>query len=189
MPTDVLRIGTRGSRLALAQSEWVRARLQDAHPGLRAELVIIKTSGDRIVDAPLAAFGGKGLFVKELETALTDGSIDCAVHSLKDLPGELAPGLVLAAVPEREAAHDVVITRQAGGIGALSRGARAGTSSPRRAALLRAFHPELEIVNLRGNVDTRLAKLERGEVDAIVLAAAGLRRLGIDPPHGEPCDV
>jgi len=185
----VLRIGTRGSRLALAQAEWVRQRLQAAHPGLRAELVVIKTSGDRIHDVPLHQLGGKGLFVKELESALGEGTIDAAVHSLKDLPGELAPGLIVAAVPEREDPHDVVVTRQAGGLAALPDGARAGTSSPRRAALLRALRPQLAVVDLRGNVDTRLAKLERGEVDALVLAAAGLRRLGIAPPHAEPCDV
>jgi hydroxymethylbilane synthase len=185
----VLRIGTRGSRLALAQAEWVRQRLEAAHPGLRAELRVIKTSGERIRDVPLHQVGGKGLFVKELENALGDGSIDCAVHSLKDLPGELAPGLIIAAVPEREDPHDVVITRQAGGLAALPHGARAGTSSPRRAALLRALRPHLAVVDLRGNVDTRLAKLERGEVDALVLAAAGLRRLGVAPPHAEPCDL
>jgi hydroxymethylbilane synthase len=185
----VLRIGTRGSRLALAQAEWVRRRLEEAHPGLRGELITFKTSGDRILDVPLYELGGKGLFVKELERALVDGSIDCAVHSLKDLPGELAPGLIVAAVPEREDARDVAVTRQAGGLAALPSGARVGTSSPRRAALLRALHPQLTVVNLRGNVDTRLGKLERGEVDALVLAAAGLHRLGLEPPHAQPCDV
>src|SRR5262249_10775926 len=119
---SVLRIGTRGSRLALAQAEWVRARLQEAHPDLRAELPLITTSGDRSRDVPLAQLGGKGLFVKEIETALSEGAIDCAVHSLKDLPAELAPGLLLAAVPEREVAHDVVVTRQAGGLAALPAG-------------------------------------------------------------------
>src|SRR5262245_27894724 len=156
---------------------------------MRAELIVIKTSGDRIRDVPLYELGGKGLFVKELESALLDGSIDCAVHSLKDLPGELAPGLVVAAVPERADARDVVVTRAPGGLGALPRGARAGTSSPRRAALLRALRPQLTVVNLRGNVDTRLDKLARGEVDALVLAAAGLRRLGLSPAHAEPCDA
>lgn len=184
----VLRIGTRGSTLALTQTGWVRDRLHAAHPGLRSELVVIKTSGDRITDVPLAAVGGKGLFVKELEAALTDGSIDCAVHSLKDMPGEFAPGLVLAAVPEREQAQDVAITRQPGGLAALPAGARVGTSSPRRAALVRALHPDLAVVTMRGNVDTRLGKLERGEVDALLLAAAGLARLGVAPPHTTPCD-
>jgi hydroxymethylbilane synthase len=187
--TAVLRIGTRGSRLALAQAEWVRQRLEEAHAGVAAELVIIKTSGDRIRDRPLRDIGGKGLFVKELENALEAGEIDCAVHSLKDLPGTLAPGLVVSAVPERAAAHDVALTRGSGGLAALGSGARVGTSSPRRAALLRALHPQLDVVDLRGNVDTRLAKLERGEVDALVLAAAGLQRLGVAPPHLEACDV
>ena len=114
--SGALRIGTRGSRLALAQAEWVRQRLEAAHAGLRAELVILKTSGDRIRDVPLYELGGKGLFVKEIESALLDGSIDCAVHSLKDVPGELAPGLIIAAVPEREDARDVLVTRAAGGL-------------------------------------------------------------------------
>lgn len=183
-----LRIGTRGSQLALAQAEWVRRRLEGANPGLRAELVVIRTSGDRIADVPLHQVGGKGLFVKELEAALLDGGIDAAVHSLKDVPGELAPGLRIAAVPEREDARDVMITRAPGGLAALAAGARVGTSSPRRAALLRALHPHLTVVDLRGNVDSRLAKLDRGEVDGLVLAAAGLHRLGVTPPHAVPCD-
>lgn len=187
--TAVLRIGTRGSRLALTQAEWVRHRLAAAHPDVRAELVVIKTSGDRIRDVPLHQVGGKGLFVKELQTALHEGVIECAVHSLKDLPGALEPGLIIAAVPEREAAHDVAVTRQPGGLAALTSGARVGTSSPRRAALLRTVAPQLAVVDLRGNVDTRLAKLERGEVDAVLLAAAGLRRLGVYPPHADPCDT
>ncbi len=184
----VVRIGTRGSRLALAQAEEVRRRLEAVHPGLRAELVVIRTAGDRLRDVPLHEVGGKGLFVKELEAALLDGSIDAAVHSLKDVPGELAPGLVIAAVPAREAAHDVLVTRDGGDVAALPPGARAGTSSPRRAAQLRAAYPGLEVVALRGNVDTRLAKLARGEVDVLVLAAAGLRRLGLQPPHAVACD-
>jgi hydroxymethylbilane synthase len=182
-------MGTRGSRLALAQAGWVREQLEAAHPDLTVDLVVVKTSGDRIRDVPLHQVGGKGLFVKELETALLDGSIDCAVHSLKDLPATLASGLIVAAVPERERAEDVVVTRQPGGLPALPAGARVGTSSPRRAALIRALWPALRIVDLRGNVDTRLAKLERAEVDALVLAAAGLRRLGIDPPFASPCDA
>ncbi|MDX2165452.1 MAG: hydroxymethylbilane synthase [Deltaproteobacteria bacterium] len=184
-----LRLGTRGSKLALTQAEWVRQRLAAAHPGLAVELVVIRTSGDRITDVPLAAVGGKGLFVKELEQALLDGSIDAAVHSLKDVPGDLAPGLVIAAVPVREAAHDVIVTRGPGGLAVLPDGARVGTSSPRRAALVRAAAPRLAVVNLRGNVDTRLAKLERGEVDALILAAAGLARLGVAPPHAVACDA
>jgi hydroxymethylbilane synthase len=187
--TAVLRIGTRGSRLALAQAEWARRRLEAADAGLRAELVVIKTSGDSLRDVPLHQVGGKGLFVKELESALREGAIDCAVHSLKDLPGELAPGLTIAAVPEREDPHDVAITLAAGGLAALPHGARVGTSSPRRAALVRMLWPDLTVVGLRGNVDTRLAKLERGEVDGIILAAAGLHRLGVTPAHVQPCDA
>jgi hydroxymethylbilane synthase len=183
-----VRIGTRGSRLARVQAEWVRRRFEAAHPGHAAELVIIRTSGDRVRDRPLAAIGGKGLFVKEIEAALTAGEIECAVHSLKDVPGELAPGLRLAAVPERADARDVVLTRTPGGLAGLAAGARVGTSSPRRAALLGALWPRLAVVDLRGNVDTRLRKLEAGEVDALILAAAGLDRLGIVHPHAEPCD-
>jgi len=183
-----LRIGTRGSRLALAQAGWVRRQIEQAHPGLTVEMVTIRTSGDRLLDRPLSEIGGKGLFVKEIEEALLAGSIDCAVHSLKDLPAELAPGMIVAAVPRREDPRDFVLTRQAGGLDALPAGATAGTSSLRRTALLRASWPKLEIVGLRGNVDTRLRKLEGGEVDAIVLAAAGLRRLGITHPHAVPCD-
>jgi hydroxymethylbilane synthase len=186
--TAPLRIGTRGSRLALAQASWVRERLAATDAQLRPELVVIKTSGDHLRDVPLHQVGGKGLFVKELESALAAGAIDCAVHSLKDVPGELAAGLIIAAVPEREDAADVIVTRASGGLAALAPGARVGTSSPRRAALLRALWPGLEVVALRGNVDTRLAKLANRDVDGLVLAAAGLRRLGIWPPHVEPCD-
>jgi hydroxymethylbilane synthase len=183
-----LRIGTRGSRLARAQAEWVRSRIEEIRPGTAAELVIIQTSGDRFLSAPLAAVGGKGLFVKEIEEALTRGEIDCAVHSMKDLPLDLAPGLEIAAVPRRENPYDVVVTRGPGGLAALSDGARVGTSSLRRAALVRSAEPRLEVVSLRGNVDTRLRKLEAGEIDAVILAAAGLRRMGIEPPHATPCD-
>jgi len=186
--SERLRIGTRGSKLALVQSGWVERRLRELQPGLETELVVIRTSGDTIRDVPLAAFGGKGLFVKEIEAALAAGEIDCAVHSLKDLPGELLPGLQVAAVPEREDARDVVVTRRPGGLAAVAAGSRVGTSSPRRAALLRALRPDLDVVNLRGNVETRLRKLADGEVEATLLAAAGLNRLGITPEHGEPCE-
>ncbi len=176
-----LRIGTRGSQLALTQSRWVQACLRQRHPHLTVELVTITTSGDRFVEQPLSAIGGKGLFVKEIEEALLAGSIDCAVHSMKDVPGELASGLVIAAVPAREDARDVLITRDGAELANLPRGARLGTSSLRRMALVRAARPDLEVTNLRGNVDTRLRKLNSGEFDAIVLASAGLRRLGIQP--------
>jgi hydroxymethylbilane synthase len=183
-----LRIGTRGSRLARAQAGWVRRRLEELRPGMTAELVVIHTSGDRFLAAPLSAIGGKGLFVKEIEESLCRGDIDCAVHSMKDLPLDLAAGLEIAAVPRRENPYDVVVTRGPGGLEALGEGARVGTSSLRRAALVRSLDARLEVVALRGNVDTRLRKLEEGEVDAILLAAAGLARMGIEPPHVTPCD-
>jgi hydroxymethylbilane synthase len=175
----MLRIGTRGSRLAVAQSRWVQAAVQRHHPALIVELVTITTSGDRFLDAPLSTLGGKGLFVKEIEDALTAGRVDCAVHSMKDLPTELAPGLVIAAVPPREDPRDALISRVGGTVRDLPHSARLGTSSLRRMALLRAQRGDLDVVALRGNVDTRLRKLDAGELDAVVLAAAGLRRLGI----------
>jgi hydroxymethylbilane synthase len=179
-----IRLGTRASDLALAQTGWVVDRLQEAHRELRVELVRITTSGDRIRDVPLAQFGGKGLFVKEIEAALLAGEIDAAVHSLKDLPGEIPPALVVAAVPLREDPRDVIVTRTAGAWspGAM-RGLRVGTCSPRRAAMLLGMDGGIEIVPLRGNVGTRLARVASGDVDAAVLAAAGLRRLGLTPPH------
>jgi hydroxymethylbilane synthase len=183
-----LRIGTRGSTLALTQSRWVQARLEQQHPGLTVELLVIKTAGDRFVDRPLSELGGKGVFVKEIEEAMLAGTIDCAVHSMKDVPTELAPGLVIAATPAREDPRDVLITREPVRFNQLPHGARIGTSSLRRMALLRAVRSDLDVHSLRGNVDTRLAKLDRGELDAIVLAAAGLRRLGIARPAAEPFD-
>lgn len=186
--TQTLRIGTRGSKLALAQSHWVKGCLEQRHPGLSIEMVVIKTAGDRFVDRPLSEIGGKGVFVKEIEDAMLAGSIDCAVHSMKDVPSELAPGLVIAATPPREDPRDLLIARSGVGFAQLPSGARIGTSSLRRMALLRAARNDLDIDQLRGNVDTRLGKLDRGELDAIVLAAAGLRRLGIVRPEGEPFD-
>jgi hydroxymethylbilane synthase len=183
-----LRIGTRGSKLALAQSGWIRDCLQRRHPDLSIEMVVIKTTGDRFVDQPLSELGGKGVFVKEIEEAMLAGTIDCAVHSMKDVPSELAPGLVIAATPPREDPRDLLIARDHVGFSALRPGARVGTSSLRRMALLRASRSDLEVHSLRGNVDTRLGKLDRGEFDAIVLAAAGLRRLGIERPDGVPFD-
>jgi hydroxymethylbilane synthase len=177
--SQTLRIGTRGSRLALAQSRWVQAALQRHHPALIVELVTITTTGDRFLDAPLSTIGGKGVFVKEIEEALTAGRIDCAVHSMKDVPTELAPGLVIAAIPPREDPRDTLISRVGGTLHDLPHGARLGTSSLRRMALVRAQRRDLDVVALRGNVDTRLSKLDAGELDAVVLAAAGLRRLGI----------
>jgi hydroxymethylbilane synthase len=166
-------IGTRGSALALWQAHHVQARL--AELGVAAELLVIKTKGDKILDVPLAQVGGKGLFVKEIEEALADGRVDLAVHSMKDVPAELHPGLALSAISAREDPHDVLVGAR---LDDLPLGARLGTSSVRRVCQLRALRPDLTIVALRGNVDTRLRKLDEGHIDAIVLAAAGLRRLG-----------
>jgi hydroxymethylbilane synthase len=180
-------IATRGSALALWQANHVKHRLEGA--GAEVELLVIKTKGDKILDAPLAKIGGKGLFVKEIEDALLDRRADLAVHSMKDVPAELAPGLTLAAVSAREDARDVIVTRDGGGLASLPRGARVGTSSIRRVCLLRAARPDLEIVSLRGNVDTRLRKLDAGELDAILLAAAGLVRLGLQHRISERLDT
>lgn len=181
-----LRYGTRGSALALAQSDLVRQALERQHPGLVVEREIIRTSGDRGAAAPLGPAGVKGLFVKEIEEALLAGTIDLGVHSMKDLPAHLAPGLVLGPVPARAAANDVLIVRGARGLAELPAGARVGTASVRRRAQLLARRSDLEVVSLRGNVDTRLRKWRDGEVDAIILAAAGLARLGIVLPEASP---
>lgn len=178
-----LRLGTRASALAIAQAGWVASALESRRPDLRVELVRIRTRGDRVQNRSLAAIGGKGLFVEEIEDALIDGRIDCAVHSMKDLPATLARGLGIAAVPKRENPQDALIARGARAIGDLSRGARIGTGSLRRQAFLKRLRPDLEIVGLRGNVDTRIAKWRAGEIDAIVLACAGLARLGLTIPE------
>jgi len=175
----ILRIGTRGSRLALAQSEWVKARIEARRPHIRVELVRIKTTGDKILDSPLSKIGGKGLFVKEIEEALLDGRVDLAVHSMKDVPAELPDRLFLTAFPEREDPGDALISADERTLDRLPPKARVGTSSLRRAAQLLHVRPDLELVSLRGNVDTRLQKVESGELHAVVLAAAGLRRLGL----------
>jgi len=177
--TDRVRIGTRGSQLALRQAEEVAAGLRGAWPGLRVELVSIRTSGDHLATAHLADVGGKGLFVKEIDEALRDGRVDLGVHSLKDLPAERPKGLVLAAFPPREDPRDVLVAAVAAGIDSLAPGARVGTSSLRRRVQLLARRPDLEAAPIRGNVDTRLRKLRQGEFDALLLAAAGLRRLGL----------
>ena len=170
-----LRIGSRGSPLALWQAHFVAGRLSQI--GVDTEIEIIKTTGDRMQMVSLVAAGGKGLFTKEIEEALLADQIDLAVHSLKDLPTEHPPGLVIAAVPEREDPHDALVGKR---LRNLPRGARVGTSSNRRAAQLRLLRCDLEISPVRGNVDTRLRKLKEGQYDAIVLAAAGLRRLGLE---------
>ncbi|MCL8207130.1 MAG: hydroxymethylbilane synthase [Actinomycetia bacterium] len=171
-----VRIGTRRSRLALAQAEQVAAVLE-AH-GVPTELVPLVTAGDRILDRALDAVGSKGLFTTELEAALQEGRIDLAVHSLKDLPTTLAPGLTVGAVTAREDPRDVVLARDGRPLEALAAAARVGTSSVRRTALVAALWPERTVVPVRGNLETRWRKLERGEVDALVLAAAGVHRLG-----------
>ena len=175
-----LRIGTRGSALALWQAEWVKAQLLAAHEELAVELLVIKTTGDKILDVPLAKVGGKGLFVKEIEEALLEGKADLAVHSVKDMPAELPEGLHLAVMPPREDPRDALISRNGAGLEALPHGARVGTSSLRRAAQLLHLRPDLRIETLRGNVDTRLRKLESEGFDAIVLAAAGLKRMELN---------
>ncbi|MEK7712196.1 MAG: hydroxymethylbilane synthase, partial [Pseudomonadota bacterium] len=174
-----LRISTRKSPLALWQAEHVRARLLAMHPGLEVELVKMSTEGDRILDAPLAKIGGKGLFVKELEQALLDGRADIAVHSLKDVTVTLPDGLHIPVIGEREDPRDALVSNKFDALAALPKGARVGTSSLRRTCQLRALYPQLEIVSLRGNVNSRLAKLDGGEFDAIILACAGLKRLGL----------
>jgi hydroxymethylbilane synthase len=175
----VIRIGTRGSLLALAQARAVAAALA----GVETELIAMRTEGDRLAEARLAVVGGKGLFVREIEEALRRGDIDVAVHSLKDLPADEPPGLTLAAFPRREDARDVLVARQPATLATLPRGARVGTSSPRRRALLLARRPDLAVEPIRGNVDTRLRKLAAGDYDAVVLAAAGLHRLALVPEH------
>ena len=180
MSTDLLRIATRKSPLALWQAEHVRGRLQAGHPGLQVDLVTMSTQGDRVLDSPLARIGGKGLFVKELEQALLGGRADIAVHSMKDVPAELPEGLGIGAILEREDPRDAFVSSQFISIGDLPQGARVGTSSLRRQCQLRAARPDLQILDLRGNVGTRLSKLDEGQYDAIVLACAGLKRLGME---------
>lgn len=178
MDRKELVIGTRGSKLALWQSEYIKAKLE-AITGLPVTLKIIKTTGDKILDVPLAKVGGKGLFTKELEVELLAGTVDVCVHSMKDVPTELPDGCVIAAMPERVDPRDVIVSGTAGyDLDTLPRGARVGTSSLRRVAQVRALRPDLEIVDVRGNLDTRMRKAEDGEVDAVVLAAAGITRMG-----------
>jgi hydroxymethylbilane synthase len=198
-PQPVVRIGTRASKLALAQSGMMQRRIaaalgETADPEAAAPLVRITTTGDRIQDRRLLEIGGKALFTKEIEEALLDGRVDAAVHSMKDVPAEMPPGLVIAAIPEREDPRDAFVSEGWTTLADLPRGARLGTASLRRAAQCLAMRPDLEIIMLRGNVDTRLAKLAAGEADAILLAASGLNRLGMpdtprsffDPVHAPP---
>lgn len=171
-------IGTRGSALALWQANHVKECIETAFPDIRVDIKIIKTTGDRITDRPLAMVGGKGLFVKEIEASLLDSSIDLAVHSMKDMPGELPDGLIIGAIPERANPFDVLISAQGELFKEYPQGAVIGTSSLRRGSQLKHLRPDLEIKSIRGNLDTRLKKLKSGEYAAIVLAAAGLERLG-----------
>lgn len=173
-----LRIGTRGSQLALWQANFIKSCIEDLFPKLDVEIITIRTTGDRITDRPLSMVGGKGLFVKEIESALLNNEIDLAVHSMKDMPGEMPRGLVIGAIPERENPFDVMISKDNKQLADYPAGARIGTSSLRRGSQLKAARPDLEIVSIRGNLDTRIKKLKAGEYDAIVLAAAGLIRLG-----------
>lgn len=173
-----IRIGTRGSQLALWQANFIKSEIERFFPDLLVELKVIKTTGDMITDRPLAMVGGKGLFVKEIETALLNNDIDLAVHSMKDMPGELPKGLMIGAIPERENPFDVLISKDGRLLVDYEKGAAIGTSSLRRASQIKHVRPDLRIVSIRGNLDTRIKKLKSGEYDAIVLAAAGLRRLG-----------
>jgi hydroxymethylbilane synthase len=176
---QVIRIGTRGSALAVWQAEWVRTQLLALHSGCEVELVKIKTTGDKILDVPLAQVGGKGLFVKEIEAALLDERVDIAVHSMKDMPAEIPPGLCIGAVPKRENPLDVLISKNGKVFRELPNGARLGSSSLRRCAQARHMRPDINVCGLRGNLDTRLRKLETEDLDAIILAAAGITRLGL----------
>ncbi len=176
-----LKIGTRGSRLALLQTQWVAQKLLAAHPEIQIQIITIKTKGDRILGSPLSVVGGKGIFVKEIEDALISGTIDLAVHSMKDLPSELPRGLKIGAVPKREDPRDALITKDGRRLSQLEAGAVIATSSIRRKSQIRHMRPDLTVVDLRGNVDTRLKKLLSGDsgIQAIVLAVAGIRRMGL----------
>jgi len=178
--TETVRIATRRSPLALWQAEFVRSTLIALHPGIKVELVKMVTQGDKILDTPLAKVGGKGLFVKELEVGMLQGDADMAVHSMKDVPVEFPDGLHLGAICEREDPRDAFVSNEYTDIKDLPQAAIVGTSSLRRQCQLRAWRPDLQIKDLRGNVNTRLSKLDRSEYDAIILASAGLKRLGFE---------
>ena len=178
-PPSRLVIASRESRLALWQAEHIRARLMRCYPGCEVEILGMTTRGDRILDKPLAQIGGKGLFVKELELALQEGRADLAVHSLKDVPMEMPSGFAVAAIATREDPCDALVSSRFASLDTLPAGAVVGTSSLRREAILRSHYPQLKIASLRGNLDTRLRKLDEGQFDAIILASAGLQRLGL----------
>jgi|TARA_B110000902_G_C14289883_1_gene580417 hydroxymethylbilane synthase len=189
MTKDILRIATRKSPLAMWQAEFVQAKLEAAYADLTVELLPMSTRGDKILDTPLAKVGGKGLFVKELEQALLDGRADIAVHSMKDVPMEFPQGLELGVICQREDPRDAFVSNNFASLAQLPRGAIVGTSSLRRQCQLRASRPDLKILDLRGNVNTRLAKLDAGEYDAIILACAGLIRLGFEDRISESMSV
>ncbi|NOQ64016.1 MAG: hydroxymethylbilane synthase [Methyloprofundus sp.] len=178
MTQRIIKIATRQSPLALWQAEYVAERLQQAHPGIKTELVKMVTQGDKILDAPLAKIGGKGLFVKELEQGMLDGAADIAVHSMKDVPVEIPEGLHLAVILPREDPSDAFVSNHYKSLDELPENAKIGTSSLRRECQIAEHYPNMQILSLRGNVNTRLAKLDAGEYDAIILASAGLKRLG-----------
>lgn len=180
-----ITIATRGSKLALWQAEHIRALLEKEHD-LHAVLLVLKTKGDIIQDVPLSKVGGKGLFVKEIEEALLDGRADIAVHSMKDVPMVLPDGLTLGAVPKRESPHDVLLSAHFPDLDSLPQGAKIGTSSLRRQAQILALRPDLRVLSLRGNVNTRIRKLMEGEFDAIIMAEAGMNRLELSTPHMFP---
>ena len=178
-----VRIGTRGSKLALVQTEYVKQRLEKAYPEDEYEIVIIKTKGDKIQDKPLNQIGAKGLFVKEIEEQILSGEISMGVHSMKDMPAKPAPALGFSKMWKREAPFDVLVLREAESLDELKSGAVIGTGSERRRKQLHRLRPDLVFTDIRGNIDTRLKKMEEQKLDGIVLAAAGLNRLGIKPEH------
>jgi len=183
-----IKIGTRGSKLARWQANWVKSALEKKFPEIPVELIVIKTQGDKILDVPLAKVGGKGLFVKEIEAALLGGGIDMAVHSMKDMPADIPRGLCIGAIPERENPVDVFISRNGAGFRELAAGSVIGTSSLRRGAQLRHARPDIVIRSIRGNLDTRIKKLESEDFDALVLAAAGVKRLNLEHKISEYLD-
>lgn len=174
----VIRIGTRGSKLALAQAGWVKQKLVERNPGLNVETVIIKTSGDRFLESPIQAVGGKGVFVKEIEDALLREEIDLAVHSMKDLPSEIPPGLTVAVIPAREDPRDVLVHPTRASLSDLPSGTTIGTGSLRRRAQILHYRRDFTVCPVRGNIDTRLKKLDQGEVGGLIMAVAGLKRIG-----------
>lgn len=173
-----IKIGSRGSKLALWQSEYISAEIRKHNPGVEVEIIKIKTKGDKILDAPLSKVGGKGLFVKEIEEAVLSGDAHLAVHSMKDMPTEIPEGLAIVSTPVREDPRDALVTNKGNSLKALPKGAGIGTSSLRRKSQIMNLRPDFQFADLRGNVDTRLKKLDEGQYDAIILAGAGLKRLG-----------